>query len=262
MQKAPLINGDKYVMKRTKVFKFLAIFFTLSNLIAIPIFSEENSNILKETFTSTLDVKEIFSTSPVIYAILIILSVAAVSIWMYCLFTFRAKNNMNPQIIKDVKTYLLNKEFEKAINYCNCQGQLFASIISSALCVRSHGPQFVSQTMKSEGQRFTTKFWQKIGLLNDIVIIAPMLGLLGTVIGMFYAFYDINRSIDTISSLFDGLGIAIGTTVAGLVVAIIAMIFHTTLKYRLVKMLNAVENEAFGLCHLINSKNKTKVAEL
>ncbi len=243
-------------MRRIKIFKLLLSLFSLSNILIIPIFSEEKKNILNQTFTSTLDIKEIFSTSPIIYTILIILSITAVSIWMYCLFTFREKNNMNPQIIKDVKTYLLNKEFEKAINYCNCQGHLFASIISSALCVRSHGPQFVAQTMKSEGQRFTTKFWQKINLLNDIVIIAPMLGLLGTVIGMFYAFYDINRSIDTISSLFDGLGIAIGTTVAGLIVAIIAMIFHATLKYRLVKMLNTVENEAFALCHLINPKNK------
>jgi biopolymer transport protein ExbB len=221
------------------------------------VFAEDITKTIKNSLTSTLDVKELFLSAPVIYAILIILSIAAVSIWMYCLFTFREKNNMNPQIIKDIKTYLLNKEFEKAINYCNCQGQLFSSIISSALNVRSHGPQFVAQTMKSEGQRFTTKFWQKINLLNDIMIVAPMFGLLGTVIGMFYAFYDINRSIDTISSLFDGLGIAIGTTVAGLVVAIIAMIFHATLKYRLVKMLNSVENEAFGLCHLINPKNKS-----
>jgi biopolymer transport protein ExbB len=235
-------------MKKLKIFRFLIVFFLLFSfsLMAAGKYS------LKETFTTTLDVKEIFSSSPMIYSILIVLSIAAVSIWLYCLFTFREKNNMSSQVIKDVKTYLLNKEYEKAINYCNCQGHLFASIISSALGVRSHGPQFVAETMKSEGQRFSTKFWQKINLLNDIVIIAPMLGLLGTVIGMFYAFYDINRSIDSISALFDGLGIAIGTTVAGLIVAILAMIFHATLKYRLVRMLNTVENEAFALCHLIN----------
>jgi len=239
-------------MKRLKISKFLVIFFLL---LTFPLMSIEKSS-LKETFTTTLDVKEIFSASPMIYSILIILSIAAVSIWLYCLLTFREKNNMSSQVIKDVKTYLLNKEYEKAINYCNCQGHLFASIISSALNVRSHGPQFVAETMKSEGIRFSTKFWQKINLLNDIVIIAPMLGLLGTVIGMFYAFYAINRSIDSISSLFDGLGIAIGTTVAGLIVAILSMIFHATLKYRLVKMLNTVENEACALCYLINPKVK------
>ncbi|MFA6502011.1 MAG: MotA/TolQ/ExbB proton channel family protein, partial [Parachlamydiales bacterium] len=207
----------------------LAFLFLSSSAFAV------NKNAVKETFTTTLDVKEIFLASPVIYSILIILSVIAVSLCAFCLMTFRAKNNISEQMVKDVKTYLLNKEYEKAINYCNCQENLFANIISSALSVRSHGPQFVAETMKAEGQRYTTKFWQKIGLLNEIVVIAPMLGLLGTVLGMFYAFYDINRSIDSISSLFDGLGIAVGTTVAGLIVAILSMMFHTILKYRLIK---------------------------
>jgi biopolymer transport protein ExbB len=85
-------------------------------------------------------------------------------------------------------------------------------------------------------------------------MVAPMLGLLGTVIGMFYAFYDVNRSIESINSLFDGLGIAVGTTVVGLIVAILAMIFATTLKYRLVKTLSHVENEALTLSALIQTK--------
>ncbi len=78
-----------------------------------------------------------------------------------------------------------------------------------------------------------------------------MLGLLGTVIGMFYAFYDVNRSAESINALFDGLGIAVGTTVAGLVVAILCMLFSTTLKYRLIKTLSHVENEALHLSTLI-----------
>lgn len=239
-------------MKRLKLAQILVMFFLLFSFPLIA--SDKNS--LKETFSTTLDLKAVFLASPAIYSVLIGLSVTAVSIWIYCLLTFREKNNMSSQSIKDIKTYLLNKEYEKAINYCNCQGHLFASIIASALNVRSHGPQFVAETMKSEGLRFSTKFWQKINFLNDIVVIAPMLGLLGTVVGMFYSFYDINRSIDSISHLFDGLGISIGTTVVGLIVAILAMIFHATLKYRLVKMLNIVENEAFGLCHLINPKTQ------
>jgi biopolymer transport protein ExbB len=109
-------------------------------------------------------------------------------------------------------------------------------------------------SMKSEGKRAATAFWQRLSLLNDIVIIAPMLGLLGTVIGMFYAFYDLNRSAESINALFDGLGIAVGTTVAGLIVAIIAMIFYTTLKYRVVKTLAEVENEALVLSTMIDSR--------
>jgi biopolymer transport protein ExbB len=81
-----------------------------------------------------------------------------------------------------------------------------------------------------------------------------MLGLLGTVLGMFYAFYDVNRSIESISTLFDGLGISVGTTVAGLVVAILALILHSTAKYRLVRTLAQVENEAHHVAALIDDR--------
>ena len=71
---------------------------------------------------------------------------------------------------------------------------------------------------------------------------------------MFYSFYDVNRSIESINALFDGLGIAVGTTVMGLIVAILAMIFYTTLKYRLVRTLSLVENEAVFISTLMNTK--------
>ncbi len=236
------------------------ILLTLLLLFTNFIYANDTKLSLKDKFTTTLDIKEIFFASPVIYSVLLTLSVGAVAIWIYCIFSFRKDSNMSDKMKTDLKQYLLKKEFDKAQSYCNANNNLFASLIASGISARSNGPQFIVDSMKSEGQRFTTKFWQRMGLLNDIVIIAPMLGLLGTVIGMFYAFYDMNRSIDSIASLFDGLGIAIGTTVAGLVVAIIAMIFHATLKFRLVKTLNLVENEAFSLSSLIHSKVTRKKA--
>ena len=74
-------------MKRFKLIIVSLVFLFINPLIAV------DKNPLKETFTTTLDVKEIFAASPIIYAILIFLSIAAVSIWMYCLFTFQEKNN-------------------------------------------------------------------------------------------------------------------------------------------------------------------------
>jgi biopolymer transport protein ExbB len=110
------------------------------------------------------------------------------------------------------------------------------------------------EAMRAEGKRATISFWQRIGILNDIAIIAPMIGLLGTVLGMFYAFYDINRSIESISTLFDGLGVSVGTTVAGLVVAILALILHSTAKYQLIRALATVENEAQSIATQIDDR--------
>ncbi len=137
--------------------------------------------------------------------------------------------------------------------YSNFSSQIIASGISA----RKHGSQVMMEAMQSEGRRAATTLWQRISLLNDVTVVAPMFGLLGTVIGMFFAFYDSNRTTESLTAIFDGLGIAIGTTVAGLIVAILAMVFYTTLRFRVTTLLNAVENESLSLVSLIDTDLKT-----
>ena len=206
--------------------------------------------------STSLDLKQVFAAAPIIYSVLFIMSVTALGIWLYSMITFRAKDLMPDAFLSKVRDDLLNKNYDEALTYCRSENHLLAHIVASGIKVRKHGPQIMLDSMKSEGKRSVAGYWQKLSLLNDIVIIAPMLGLLGTVIGMFYAFYDVNRSIESITSLFDGLGIAVGTTVVGLIVSIIAMVFATTLKYRIVQTLSAVENEAVSLSSLIEAKQQ------
>ncbi len=201
--------------------------------------------------TSLLDIKSVFNSAPVIYTLLSMMSVASMGIWLYSLITFRAKDIMPEPFRKELKELLQNEQFDQAQKLCSSKANLLSILMKTGLTTRNLGHQIMLDAMKSEGKRASTAFWQRLSLLNDIVIIAPMLGLLGTVMGMFYAFYDLNRSIESINALFDGLGIAVGTTVAGLIVAILSMIFHATLKYRVVRTLSLVENEAFNLSVLI-----------
>lgn len=198
-----------------------------------------------------LDFKTIFSAAPLIYTLLAAMSVSSMGIWLYSLLTFRMKDIMPEPFVGELRSLLAAQQYEEANTLCSSKNNILASLIKMGLTTRDFGPQVMIDAIKSEGKRSSTAFWQRLALLNDIVIIAPMLGLLGTVIGMFYAFYDVNRSIESINALFDGLGIAVGTTVVGLIVAILAMIFHTTLKYRIVNTLSLVENEALNLSALI-----------
>ena len=183
------------------------------------------------------------------------MSLASCVILFYTLLTFRPKDLMSKSTIEDLKDFLRAGKYEEAQTYCDTKKNLLSTMISSGISARKHGAQYVIETIKAEGSRSVAGFWQRISLLGDIIVIAPMLGLLGTVIGMFYAFYDINRSIDTLSSLFDGLGIAVGTTVAGLVVAILATSFYTILKFKMIKSLGKVEKEAIYLGNLITIKD-------
>ncbi|MFN0065574.1 MAG: MotA/TolQ/ExbB proton channel family protein [Chlamydiales bacterium] len=222
--------------KKLFIFGFLGL--------ASPLLAEE---------TTKLDLLEVFRNSPIIYTVMIALSFFSFVIWLYSLLTLRITSMMPVSFLIQMRDQLKRQEYEKAYAQCQAENHYTASILGCALASRSHGHQVMVDAMQNEGKRCGVSLWQRISLLNDVAIIAPMLGLLGTVLGLFYAFYDVNRSADTLASIFDGLGIAVGTTVAGLIVAIFATIFYATLKFKIIRLLNTIENETLSLGNLIET---------
>lgn len=212
------------------------------------------ASVEKTMHTIEINLRQVFAGSPIIYSILFILSVSSVCIWLYSMLTVRAVEFLPNYLVKEIRAKLVSNQFDEALDLCVKEKHFFCKMLASGILMRKHGLNTMIDTMKAEGKRSTIPFWQRIGLLNEIAIIAPMLGLLGTVMGMFYAFYDLNRSMQSISLLFDGLGISVGTTVAGLVVAILAMILHSLAKYKLIKTLASIENEAQNFAALIDAR--------
>lgn len=212
------------------------------------------ASVEKTMHTIEINLRQVFAGSPIIYSILFILSVSSVCIWLYSMLTVRAVEFLPKYLVKEMRAKLVSNQFDEALDLCVKEKHFFCKMLASGILMRKHGLNTMIDTMKAEGKRSTIPFWQRIGLLNEIAIIAPMLGLLGTVMGMFYAFYDLNRSMQSISLLFDGLGISVGTTVAGLVVAILAMILHSVAKYKLIKTLASIENEAQNFAALIDAR--------
>jgi biopolymer transport protein ExbB len=206
------------------------------------------------TPSGTFDLMEVFLGCPLIYIILLIMSLASFIIWIYSMFSLRLSEMMPKEFIANVRELLQEKRYDAVLNACQQENNFTANIIASGISARKHGPQVMMEAMQSEGRRSGNALWQRISLLNEISVIAPMLGLLGTVIGLFFAFYDSNRSAESIASIFDGLGIAVGTTVVGLIVAIIAMIFYTTLKFKVTNILHTIEYESLALVTLVDSE--------
>lgn len=205
----------------------------------------------------TLDLFRVFQGSPTIYVLLIVMSIFSMVLWVYSLFTWRLQDMMPENFVAQVRALFTEKRYEAALQTCRKTPHVSAQIIASGIIARQHGHQAIIDTMESEGKRIASALWQRISLLNDVAVVAPMFGLLGTVIGMFYAFYDTNHSTDNLASIFDGLGVAVGTTVAGLIVAILAMVFYATLKFRVVQLLNTIENETLALATLIDHTHQT-----
>jgi biopolymer transport protein ExbB len=222
-----------------------------------PLVQKEDETSLEadeEFFSTKIDFQRVFGGSPIIYTLLFLMSILALFIWLYSQIHLRILSKTPQGLLKTLRDKLNSNQYEEALALCQQHENLFCKMLFSGIYARASGWQVILENMKAEGKRGSVKFWQRISLLNDIAIIAPMLGLLGTVLGMFYAFYDINRSVESVSALFDGLGISVGTTVAGLIVAIIAMMLYSVSRYRLVRRLAFIESEAHSYAAMINSK--------
>ena len=201
-----------------------------------------------------IDLGQVFAGSPTIYMVLFTLSIASIGIWAYALLSLRTQELIPAEPLKEIREKLTSKNYPDALAICEKHPTILFQMMSTGIQSRKQGQNSMLELMKSEGRRSSTKLWQKTALLNDIAVIAPMIGLLGTVLGMFYAFYDLNRSMESISALFDGLGVSVGTTVGGLVVAILALMFHAITKYRLTRQLALIETEAHSLANLIDTQ--------
>ena len=203
---------------------------------------------------SHLDLATVFQSCPLIYATLLSLSLVATILWLYSMFTLRINDYMPPEFTQNVRQLLSEQHFELALETCQHSKNFCAPILATGLQSRKHGPQVMMDMVQLEGRRQANGLWQRISLLNEIAVIAPMIGLLGTVLGLFMAFYNSGHSNESLASIFDGFGIALGTTVAGLIVAILAMIFYVSLKYRVVNLLSMVQTESLALISLVETE--------
>lgn len=202
----------------------------------------------------TIDLKQVFRGSPVIYSLLLILSMTSVFLWLYTLLRWRVLAGYTDPFRKRVRDLLSTHKWNEAFLLCRNKNDLLSRMVLASLASEGTSRKELEEVVSFEVKRASSATWQRIGILNDIAIIAPMLGLMGTVLGMFYAFYDINRSLDSITKLFDGLGISVATTVAGLCVALLSLLLHTFLKHRLIRRLSVIEQEAEVLIPLVAKK--------
>lgn len=212
---------------------------------------------MNENAENYFDVVQVFQSCPIIYTILILMSIAALTVWIYSMLTLRLNEMMPKGFIKSLRQSFSERSYDEALKACQKDNSFSANIIAAGIHSRKHGPQLMLEAMKSEARRSGNSLWQRISLLNEIAVVAPMLGLLGTVVGLFFAFYNSGRTAESIASIFDGLGIAVGTTVVGLIVSILAMILYTTLKFRVVSLLSTIENESLSLVSLVEADSPT-----
>lgn len=230
-------------------FKILLTIFTLS--LGWLQAEEAPATLSPSTFSFEM-LRTAFLASPIIYVSLLFLSICSVSLGIYSLFMSRKKQIVSPEELFRVKELISQNMFQEAIHYSAGKETIFFKIIKTALDHKHYGLQGMKEALFTEGKRLTASYWHRLSLINEIATIAPMIGLLGTVAGLFQGFYSLDRSLQNMMNLFDGLGISVGTTVVGLLVAIVSMLSYTLARFKLIEFSAQVESTALEVIYLID----------
>ena len=119
-----------------------------------------------------------------------------------------------------------------------------AVVAEAGLCRLEQGNRSMELAMEDMANRGAARLRQRLDLLSLMVTMAPLLGLLGTVVGMIRAFNVLNVSSGQPFAITGGVGEALVATAAGLCVAILALALLSYFRMRLDAVLNDLEETA------------------
>jgi biopolymer transport protein ExbB len=169
-----------------------------------------------------------------------------------------ASTNTKKLLVK-VDEALAKDGVEGAKEVCkNTRGPV-ASIFTQGLLRMSEGIDIVEKSIISYGSVEMGRLERGLVWISLFIALAPMLGFLGTVIGMVLAFDAIEAASDINPALVaGGIKVALITTVAGLIVAIILQIFYNYLVTKIDSLVNQMEDASISLVDLLVKHNLSK----
>lgn len=194
----------------------------------------------------------IWNGGPVL-VVIIGLSVIGGVLAFYLLLTVTPSREVPAQFVKRALVQLREKDFRGAYQMCDGRDELIAKVLRAGLKMHGHDRYVIQEAMESEGERGSAELWQRISYLNNIGVIAPLLGLLGTVWGMIGAFSALAFNDSETKSLVMAYNVAQAmiTTAAGLIIAIPALLLYYYLRGRVVRIVSDVEAQATEFVELL-----------
>ena len=180
----------------------------------------------------------------IIMIVLGILSVFSVYILIERVFSLKNANKESEEFLEKIHTLIKEKKYNEAITACTEENSNISRMIEKGIKRIDKSFNEIHSAMENQGKIEVNKLEHNLTNLATISGAAPMIGFLGTVIGMILAFHDMasaGGNID-VEMLSKGIYTAMITTVAGLTVGIISYISYNFLLSKIDKIIFSMEN--------------------
>ena len=215
---------------------------------AAPVVAQEVSATppLVPTRSQTTILETLFKAGPVMIP-LVLLSIFFVMLVVVYLMTIRRGAVVSSGYMATADALLRKRDYLGLLAVSNRHGEAIARVVQKVLDFMTKNPQAdlqqVREIAETEGTRVAANLNNRVIYLADIGMIAPLLGLLGTVFGIIHSFGALGADIGSARyvALSRGISEALVNTAAGLAIGIPAMIFYAFFRGRAQKLISELE---------------------
>lgn len=201
-----------------------------------------------------LSILELMQQGGWIMIVLAALSVIAVYIFIERYIAIRSAERDDPLFMDRIRDYMKNGDVKSAVNFCRVTNTPGSRMIERGISRMNRPAQEIQTAIENTGNLEVAVLEKRLHVLATISGGAPMIGFLGTVIGMVEAFWQMSNAggeLD-LSMLSGGIYQAMVTTVGGLIVGICALFAYNYLVAKVDGVVNELERKSLAFMDLLN----------
>lgn len=188
-----------------------------------------------------------------------LLSVISLGIIAERFWVLRQERVSPRHLVAQVWTWFKKGQINKKnLNILRANSPL-GEILASGLLNHKHGREVMKESIRDAGHLVTLRLERFLNFLGTTAAISPLIGLLGTVIGMINVFNVITtQGVGDANALAGGISVALITTATGLVVAIPAFMFYRFFERRVDELIASMEEEALKLVEVLHGERDSE----
>lgn len=194
---------------------------------------------------------------------LMLASVIAVAISIERFWTLRTDKIAPEHLLAQVWSWIKNEELDAARLKSLKEGSHLGAVLAAGLANSKHGRDITKEAIEQAASKAVHEMERFLSALGTIAAVTPLIGLLGTVLGMISVFNEIMaQGTGNAGALAGGISEALITTAAGMIVAIPSLIFYRIFERRIDEIVNFMEQEAIKLVDVLHGDREvTESAE-
>lgn len=181
-------------------------------------------------------------------------SAVALAIVLERFWTLRRRAVLPPGLGDEVREWAAQHKLDPAHVEALRRNSPLGELLAAGIDVRHRPREIIKERIEDVGRHVVHQLERFLNTLGTIAGVAPLLGLLGTVIGMIRMFLSIlEHGVGDVTQLAGGIGQALVTTAAGLVVAIPALMFYRYFRGRVLEFVVDMEKQAMALVDTLDA---------